>query len=104
LRQLEQNKEKSDSDLESFKLQEETLRAEICKVETTVKSLLTKKSQAAANLKDVATNNTLLLVEVEALKPERDALQRHVSSLDKLHDHVAMLEDKVTFFTILQSN
>ena len=104
LRQLEHNKEKSDSNLESFKLQEETLRAEICKVEATVESLLAEKSQAAANLKDVATNNTLLLVEVEALKSERDALQRRVASLDKLHDHVAMLEDEVTFFTILQSN
>ena len=104
LRQLEHNKEKSDSDLESFKLQEETLRADISKVEATVESLLAEKGQAAANLKDVATNNTLLLVEVEALKSERDALQRRVASLDKLHDHVAMLEDEVTFFTILQSN
>jgi len=104
LRQLEHNKEKSDSDLESFKLQEETLRAEISKVEATVESLLAEKSQAAANLKDVATNNTLLLGEVEALKSERDALQRRVASLDKLHDRVAMLEDEVTFFTILQSN
>ncbi len=73
-------------------------------MEATVQSLLAKKSQAAANLKDVATNNILLLVEVVALKSERDALQQRVASLNKLHVCVAMLEDKVTFYTILQSN
>ncbi|KAL3816158.1 hypothetical protein ACHAXA_001645 [Cyclostephanos tholiformis] len=100
LTQLELYKGKSDSDSESFKLQEENLRAEIKTLEATVESLLAETSHGAANLESLAASNTVLLDEVETLKLERDALQRRVASLDKLHDHAAMLEDEVAFFRI----
>jgi len=98
--ELELSLEKNNTDLELFKLQEETLTAALTKMETTIESLLIDKSQADVKLEEIAANNSSLLAEVEALKSERDVLQRRLASLDKLHEDVAMLEDENTFISI----
>jgi kinesin family protein 15 len=97
---LELISEKSNADLELFKLQEETLTVSLTKMEATIETLLVEKGQADVKLEEITATNSSLLAEVEALKSERDVMQQLVASLDKLHDDVAMLEDEVTFVTI----
>jgi chromosome segregation ATPase len=97
---LELVSEKSNADLELFKLQEETLTVSLTKMEATIETLLVEKGQADVKLEEITATNSSLLAEVEALKSERDVMQQRVASLDKLHDDVAMLEDEVTFVTI----
>lgn len=93
---LEQAKNDAMGQLESFKVQEETLRVALTKMETTIETLLIDKSQADVKLEEIAANNSSLLAEVEALKSERDVMQQRLASLDKLND----LEDENTFIAI----
>eukprot|EP00571_Detonula_confervacea_P009428 CAMPEP_0172328386 /NCGR_PEP_ID=MMETSP1058-20130122/60324_1 /TAXON_ID=83371 /ORGANISM="Detonula confervacea, Strain CCMP 353" /LENGTH=1901 /DNA_ID=CAMNT_0013045499 /DNA_START=59 /DNA_END=5764 /DNA_ORIENTATION=+ len=100
LTQLGLSEEKNSTDLDSFKRQEETLRAEIKKAEEVVESILAEKTEATANLEKATTLNASLSEEVDVLKTERDELQQRVESLDKLHDDVSSLEDEVQLVTI----
>jgi len=95
LTQLGLSEEKNSTDLDSFKRQEDTLRAEIKKAEDAVESIFAEKTEATANLEKATTLNASLSGEVEALKTERGTLQQRVQSLDKLQDEVSSLEDTI---------
>lgn len=97
---LELSLEKSITDLELFKLQDKTLKVSLTKMETTIETLLVEKGQADVKLEEITANNSSLLAEVEALRSDRDLLQERLASLDKLHDHVAELEDEIIFASI----
>ncbi|KAL7543705.1 hypothetical protein ACHAXR_013199 [Thalassiosira sp. AJA248-18] len=100
LQQLELSQEKNNADSESFKREEDSLKAEIKKIEERVESLLGEKAQATSSLESVTAQSASLSGDVEALKLERDSLQQRVDYLDKLHDRVASLEDEVTYMAV----
>ena len=94
LQQLALSQEKTTTDLEAFKFQEDSLREEIAEAEATAVAVLMEKARATTNLERMTTQNASLSEEVGALKLERGR------ALVKLQDIAANLEDEIEYIAI----
>lgn len=100
MRNLELKTYENDANVESFKLREEALMAEIEKMKEISESIIAEKCKA---IDMVTAQNNMLLIEVECLKTQEDTLKHRISSSDQIRDIAAALEDEITLINIENS-